>query len=153
MLPHFAGELLVEHGELATVRALAAEVALRQGDLGAARDYWSAQLAEDATRVAPQLALARIAVLAGDLDEARSRLDRATGDLSILTAAQVASAAALAELLGQPSRAQSLRVRYARLEVKSRGGARRGNRCRSGPIARNERQREHWRSARCHLGA
>ena len=34
-----------------------------------------------------------------------------------MTAAQLASAAGLAELLAQPARAQALRLRYARLEA------------------------------------
>ena len=57
----------------------------------------------------------------------------------MLTAPQLASAAGLAELLGQPARAQALRLRYARLEARAaalateidtalgRGEARRAN--------------------------
>ena len=112
-----AEELLAEHEELATVRALAAEVALQSGDLATAHDHWSAQLAEDAARIAPQLALARIALLGGDPDEARSALTRILTDWDALTAAQLATAAGLAELLGQPARSQMLRLRYARLEA------------------------------------
>src|SRR5215213_9354702 len=112
-----ADELLPEHGELATVQSLAAEVALQQGDLATAHDRWSAQLLEDPSRIAPLLTIARIAVLGGDLDEARSLLSRALADPVLLTPAQLGSAAALAELLAQPARAQSLRMRFARLEA------------------------------------
>src|SRR5215217_6921393 len=109
-------ELLAEHSELATVRSLAADVALQQGDLAAAYDHWSAQL-EDTSRIAPLLAITRIALLGGDLDEARATLSRALGDPAVLTTAQLAAASGLAELLAQPARAQALRLRYARLEA------------------------------------
>jgi predicted Zn-dependent protease len=112
-----ADELLAQHGELATVQSLAAEVALQQGDLATAHDRWSTQLAEDTSRVTPLLALARLAVLGGDLDQARSMLSRGLADLAVLTPAQLASGAALAELLAQPARAQGLRLRFARLEA------------------------------------
>jgi ATP-dependent DNA helicase RecQ len=56
-------------------------------------------------------------VLGGDLDQARSMLSRALADPVVLTAAQLASAAALAELLAQPARAHALRLRFARLEA------------------------------------
>ncbi|MGH2614468.1 MAG: tetratricopeptide repeat protein, partial [Thermomicrobiales bacterium] len=112
-----AEELLANHGDLATVRALAADVALLQGDLATAHEHWAPHPAEDATRIAPQLALARIALLGGDLDEARTVLGRVVADPTSLTAAQLASAASLADLLGQPARAQSLRIRCARIEV------------------------------------
>ena len=112
-----AEELLAEHGELATVQSLAAEVALQQGDLATAHDRWSAQLAEDTSRIAPLLAMARLALLGGDADQARSLLSRALVDPALLTAAQLASSAGLAELLAQPARAQSLRLRFARLEA------------------------------------
>ena len=112
-----ADDLLAEHGELATVQSLAAEIALQQGDLATAHDRWSAQLEDDPSRIAPQLAITRIAVLAGDLDQARVTLARALADPAVLTVAQLASAAALAELLAQPARAQALRLRYARLEA------------------------------------
>ncbi len=111
-----ADELLAEHGDLATVRALAAEVAFLQGDLATAHEHWAAQLSEDPTRIAPQLALARIALLSGDLEDAHAKLARVATDTATLTAAQIATSAALAELLGQPARAQALRLRYARLE-------------------------------------
>jgi ATP-dependent DNA helicase RecQ len=109
--------LVAEHGELATVQSLAAEIALQQGDLATAYDRSSTQLAEDPTRVAALLALARVAFLSGDLDEARSLLDRLLAEPTALTAAQLASAAGLAELLAQPARAHSLRLRYARIEA------------------------------------
>src|SRR5829696_5749724 len=112
-----AEELLAEHGELATVQSLAAEVALQQGDLASAHDRWSAQLADDTSRIAPLLAMARIALLSGDADQARSMLSRTLADPSLLTPAQLGSAAALAELLAQSARAQSLRLRFARLEA------------------------------------
>ena len=112
-----AAGLLADHGELATVRSLAADIALQQGDLAAAHDYWSAQLAEDTTRIAPLLAMTRISLLGGDLDEARSTFSRALSDPTILTAAQLAAAAGLAELLAQPVRAQALRLRNARREA------------------------------------
>ena len=70
--PRSRTSLLAEHGELATVQSLAAEIALQQGDLATAHDRWSAQLADDPSRIAPLLAMARIALLGGDLDEARS---------------------------------------------------------------------------------
>jgi ATP-dependent DNA helicase RecQ len=111
-----AEELLAEHGELATVRSLAAEVALQQGDIAAAHDHWSAQI-EDTSRIAPLLAMTRIALLGGDLDEARATLSRALADPAVLTAAQLAAASGLAELLAQPARAHALRLRYARLEA------------------------------------
>ena len=44
-------------------------------------------------------------------------LSRALADPALLTAAQLASASALAELLAQPARAQALRLRFARLEA------------------------------------
>ena len=56
-------------------------------------------------------------MLGGDLDQARSLLSSALADPAALTAAQLASAAALAELLAQPARAQMLRLRFARLEA------------------------------------
>ena len=112
-----ADELLAEHGELATVQSLVAEIALQQGDLATAHDHWSAQLEDDPSRIAPQLAIIRIAVLAGDFDQARGTLARVLADPAVLTVAQLASAAALAELLAQPARAQALRLRYARLEA------------------------------------
>ncbi|HEX2280162.1 MAG TPA: RecQ family ATP-dependent DNA helicase, partial [Thermomicrobiales bacterium] len=112
-----AEALLTEHGALATVQSLTAEIALQQGDLSAAYDRSTMQLAEDPTRVAPLLALTRIALLGGDLDEARSQLERLMADPESLTAAQLASAAGLAELLAQPARAQELRSRYARIEA------------------------------------
>lgn len=112
-----AESLLAAHGDLVTVRNLEAEIALLQGDLATAHDLWSSQLADNDARIAPQLALARIALLGGDVEEARTLLDRLLVDPSILTAAQVASAAGLAELLGQPARAQMLRLRYVRLET------------------------------------
>src|SRR5215204_567434 len=111
-----AEALLAEHGELATVQTLIAEIALQHGDLATAHDQWSAQL-EDTSRIGPLLALTRIALLAGDFDEARSMLARALADPTDLTAAQLTSAAGLAELLAQPARAQSLRLRCARLEA------------------------------------
>lgn len=110
-------ELRTNHGELATVRLLAGELALQQGDLGTAYDFWSAEQGKDETRLAPMLAMARIALLGGDADEARSKLGRATADPSTMTAAQLASAAGLAELLGQPARGQLLRQRFAQLEA------------------------------------
>jgi len=112
-----ADDLFAEHGELATVQSLVADIALQQGDLPTAHDRWSAQLAEDTSRIAPQLAITRIAILSGDLDEARSTLARAVADPTLLTAAQLASAAGLSELLAQPARTQTLRLRYARLEA------------------------------------
>ncbi|HEX5993068.1 MAG TPA: RecQ family ATP-dependent DNA helicase, partial [Thermomicrobiales bacterium] len=112
-----AEALLTDHAELATVQSLAAEIALQQGDLATAYDRSSTQLAEDPTRIPPLLALVRIALLGGDLDEARSLLDRVVADPTALTAAQLASAAGLAELLAQPARAHSLRLRYARIEA------------------------------------
>src|SRR5687768_1711758 len=116
-----AEALLAEHGELATVQSLAAEIALQQGDLATAHDRWSSQLAEDGSRIAPLLAMTRIALLGGDPDEARSTLARSLADPAILTPAQLASAAGLAELLGQPARGQALRLQFARLEA-SRAG-------------------------------
>ena len=110
-------ELTANHGELATVRSLAADLALLQGDLATAHNHASAQLSDDETRIAPRLVLARIALLGGDIEEARALLDRALTESDALTAAQAASAAALADFLGQSARAQSLRMRYARLEA------------------------------------
>ncbi len=112
-----AEELLAEHAELATVQSLVAEVAIQQGDLATAHDRWSPQLAEDPSRIAPLLGMTRIAVLGGDLDLARSTLDRALVELTDLTAAQLASAVGLAELLAQPARAHTLRLQLARLEA------------------------------------
>src|SRR4051812_39023467 len=89
--------LVAEHGELATVQSLAAEVALHQGDLATAHDRWSTLLADDTSCIAPQLAITRIAALGGDLDQARSMLSRALADPALLTVAQLASAAALAD--------------------------------------------------------
>jgi ATP-dependent DNA helicase RecQ len=112
-----AEDLLRDHAELATVRSLAAEIALQQGDLATAHDYWSADLATDGSHIAPSLAMARIALLGGDPDQARSYLARAIADPSTLTAAQLASAAGLAELLGQSARAQSLRLKFSLREA------------------------------------
>lgn len=109
--------LIAEHGEMATVRMTAAEVALQQGDLATAHDYWAAAEAGDSARIAPRLAMSRIALLGGDPDEARDSLDRAVAEIATMTAAQLASAAGLAELLGQPTRAQMLRLRFAALEA------------------------------------
>src|ERR671919_212286 len=80
--------LLEEHSNLATVHALYAEVALQQGDIATAHAFWSGQLAQDPSRISPQLSLGRIALLGGDPDEARSALQRALTDLPSLTAAQ-----------------------------------------------------------------
>ena len=112
-----ARELAVTNGELVTVQSLAAEIALQQGDIGAAHEFWSGQLAPDAPRAAVQLALARIALLGGDPDGARSTLDRALADPDALSPGQLATAAGLAELLGQPARSQALRWRVTRLEA------------------------------------
>jgi ATP-dependent DNA helicase RecQ len=112
-----AAALLTEHGDLATVRSLAGDIALQQGDLATAHDRWSALVEEDISRAGPLLALTRISVLGGDLDGARSTLGRAVADPTVLTAAQLASAAGLAELLALPARAQGLRLRYARVEA------------------------------------
>lgn len=112
-----AEELQAEHAELKTVRALAAEVALQTGDLAAAHDFWSALLAEESANITATLALARIALLGGDNDDARSALDRALAQPESLTPSQLASAAGLAELLGQPARSQALRLRVAREEA------------------------------------
>ncbi|MDQ3225808.1 MAG: DEAD/DEAH box helicase, partial [Chloroflexota bacterium] len=111
-----ADELMELHGEMVSVQALAADLALLEGDLGTAHDLWNGQLEQDSARVAPLLALARIALLGGDLEEARAALDRAVVDPSALTAAQLATGAGLAEVIGQPSRAQALRLRFAKLE-------------------------------------
>lgn len=112
-----ADELLAEHSGLATVHALYAEVSLQQGDIATAHAFWSGQLAQDPSRVTPQLALGRIALLGGDPDEARAALQRALVDLPNLTAAQVASAATLADMLGQTGRSQMLRHRLVALEA------------------------------------
>lgn len=112
-----ADDLLAEHGNLATVHALYAEVSLQQGDLAAAHAFWSGQLAQDPARISPQLALARIALLGGDADEARAALQRALADLPNLTPAQVATAATLADMLGQSQRSQLLRHRLVALEA------------------------------------
>lgn len=112
-----ADELLAEHGSLATAHALYAEVSLQQGDIATAHSFWAGQLAQDPGRITPQLALGRIALLGGDLDEARAVLQRALVDLPKLTAAQVASAATLADMLGQSGRSQLLRRRLVALEA------------------------------------
>ncbi len=112
-----AEELLAEHSNLATVHALYAEVALQQGDIATAHAFWSGQLAQDPSRISPQLSLGRIALLGGDPDEARAALQRALVDLPNLTAAQVASAATLADMLGQTGRSQMLRHRLVALET------------------------------------
>lgn len=112
-----ADELLAEHSNLATVLALQAEVSLQQGDIATAHEFWSGQLAQDPARITPQLALGRIALLGGDPDEARTALQRALADLPNLTAAQVASAATLADMLGQTGRSQMLRYRLVTLEA------------------------------------
>lgn len=112
-----ADELLAEHGNLATVHALYAEVSLQQGDIATAHAFWAGQLAQDPGRITPQLALGRIALLGGDPDEARAALQRALADLPNLTAAQVASAATLADMLGQTGRSQMLRHRLVALEA------------------------------------
>jgi ATP-dependent DNA helicase RecQ len=110
-------ELLADHGELLTVQSLAAEIALQQGDLATAHDYWAGEIARDDTRVAPLLAMARIALLSGASDEARAYLARAAADPNALTAGQLAWAIGLAELLGQPRRGQMLRLRLGQLEA------------------------------------
>ncbi|MDQ2652957.1 MAG: RecQ family ATP-dependent DNA helicase, partial [Chloroflexota bacterium] len=112
-----AEELLAEHSHLATVHALHAEVALQQGDIATAHTFWSGQLAQDPSRISPQLSLGRIALLGGDPDEARAALQRALADLSNLTAAQLGSAATLADMLGQTGRSQMLRHRLVALEA------------------------------------
>jgi ATP-dependent DNA helicase RecQ len=112
-----AEELLAEHSNLATVHALYAEVSLQQGDIATAHAFWSGQLAQDPSRITPQLSLGRIALLGGDPDEARAALQRALADLPHLTAAQVASAATLADMLGQTGRSQMLRHRLVALEA------------------------------------
>jgi ATP-dependent DNA helicase RecQ len=112
-----AEELLAEHSNLATVHALYAEVALQQGDIATAHTFWSGQLAQDPSRISPQLSLGRIALLGGDPDEARAALQRALVDLANLTPAQVASAATLADMLGQTQRSQMLRHRLVALEA------------------------------------
>jgi ATP-dependent DNA helicase RecQ len=113
--------LLLSDGELATVQSLAAEIALQQGDVAAAYEYWSGQLSLDAPRIAALLALTRIALLSGDGEEARATLARAVADPTALTPAQLVTAAGLADLLAQPARSHALRVRYARLEAERIG--------------------------------
>jgi ATP-dependent DNA helicase RecQ len=112
-----AEELLGEGSELQTVRALAAEVALQQGDIGAAYDHWSSQRGGDRQNVSALLGLARVALLGGDADGARGSLTSAIAEADTLTPAQLASAAGLAELLAQPARSQTLRLRSAKLEA------------------------------------
>ncbi|MCC7021186.1 MAG: DEAD/DEAH box helicase, partial [Thermomicrobiales bacterium] len=112
-----AEELQAEHGELKTVQALVAEVALQTGDLATAHDFWSALLAADSANIAATLAIARIALLGGDGDEARAALDRALAHPEALTPAQITTAAGLADLLGQPARSQALRLRAGREEA------------------------------------
>lgn len=112
-----AEALLATHDQLATVHALAADVALQQGDLAPAHDFWAGQLAQDPSRVSPALALAKITLLGGDPEEARRILHGALHDPETLTAAQLSAACGLAEMLGQPARGQELRQRMVRLEV------------------------------------
>jgi ATP-dependent DNA helicase RecQ len=112
-----ADALLEEHSNLATVHALYAEVALQQGDIATAHAFWAGQLTQDPARITPQLSLGRIALLGGDPDEARAALQRALTDLPTLTPAQVASAATLADMLGQTGRSQMLRHRLVAMEA------------------------------------
>ncbi|MFT4041138.1 MAG: DEAD/DEAH box helicase, partial [Thermomicrobiales bacterium] len=112
-----AEELLAGHSELATVHALYAEVALQQGDVATAHSFWSGQLAQDATRITPQLAMARLALLGGDSEEARATLQHVLTSGADLTAAQLGTAATLAEMLGQAQRGQMLRYRVAQMEA------------------------------------
>ena len=115
-----AEELLADHGDLMTVQSVSAEIALQAGDLAAAHDFWFAQLANEEARITPTLAMARIALLSGDAEEARAALDRAIVDPTALTPAQLAAAAGLADLLGQPMRSQMLRLRFAALKPGAR---------------------------------
>jgi len=103
-----AEELAASAGDLATVRALVAEVALQQGDPGPAYDLATARLRADEGNVSAKLALARIALLSGDADAARTNLATSLDNVESFTGGQLATAAALAEVLGQPTRAQNL---------------------------------------------
>lgn len=112
-----AEELSASAGELATVRALVAELALQPGDPSPAYDLALARLRADETNVSAKLALTRIALLSGDADAARDSLATALENVESFTGGQLATAAALAEFLGQPGRAQMLRLRGAMRDV------------------------------------
>ncbi|CAA9544144.1 MAG: ATP-dependent DNA helicase RecQ [uncultured Thermomicrobiales bacterium] len=109
-------ELLEEAPDLQTVQAVAAELALQVGDPSDAHDRCQRELAADPSRVAPRLLEARVLLLGGDPEAARRSLDLALGAAS-LTSNQLGAAAGLADLLGQPTRAQSLRLRASRHEA------------------------------------
>nr|MBA3416387.1 hypothetical protein [Chloroflexia bacterium] len=102
-------ELLEEATDLQTVQAVAAEIALQVGDPGDAYDRCQRELAADPARVAPRLLEARIALLSGDPETARRSLDLALVAANP-TSNQLGTAAGLADLLGQPARAQALRL-------------------------------------------
>lgn len=108
-----AEELAASAGDLATVRALVAEISLQQGDPGPAYDLATARLRADEANVSARLSLARIALLSGDVEAARASLSTALDNLESFTGGQLATAAGLAEFLGQPARAQALRLRGA----------------------------------------
>src|SRR4051812_39746918 len=112
-----ATALSAEHGDLMTIQALAAEVALQQGDVATAHEIWEEQIIADSARATPSLALVRVAVLAGDWGDARRRLTAALANPEDLYSGQLSMAAGLAEMLGQSARAQTLRQRYVRLEA------------------------------------
>lgn len=112
-----AADLAADHGKLVTTQSLLAEVALQQGDVATAHEIWEAQLSGDPTRVAPALALVRVALLSGDWDEARRRLKEVLAGLETFTANQLSLAAGLAEVLGQSVQAQLIRQRHFRLEA------------------------------------
>ena len=97
--------------------------------------------------MAPLLAMARIGLLGGD--RRRRPLGAGAGAWPIpsaLTAAQLATAAGLAEMLAQPARAQALRLRYARLEMRAR--RRPGHRDRRRPRPRPPRSPANGRDTR-----
>ena len=110
-------ELCQSHPDLATVAALAADVARATGDLDAARAYHEGALEERADNAGALLALARVALVGGEAREAIALVDRALATAGeSATAGQLWTAAAIAELADQPVRAAVLRSHAAQAE-------------------------------------
>ncbi len=96
------------------VAGVIAELGLQMGDPSAAWERAERHLASDPANVGARLLQARIALFNGDPDGAREALDAALANAAALTGNQRHSAAAIAEFLGQPARAQALRLQASR---------------------------------------
>ena len=113
-----SAELSREQPESATSGALAADVARASGDLATARAYYEGVLEDKPQNVTALVALARIALLAGNPREAAAVLEEIVAlTTEVATPGQLFAAAAIAELCDQPVRSTQLRSRAVRQEA------------------------------------